>query len=140
MIDIELFPEEIQILFYYFQVIRDNNKATIIQSYWRRKLVNLDLNLILINVLDEYRTSTYRFLGIDITNPYVCNILVKLSKNIDLKRNKNNIYQNLCYDLDNSIAEYVYFSGPHSLIYNKSEEAYKKIKKKIVQLGVGRYD
>ena len=134
--DVELFPDDIKDIIYSYQIKRDNYKATLIQSYWRKKYVQNNLDLLLINILDNSYKFTYRFLGLDITNEYVYKLLKKISENKHFNSEKYPIYQSLCYELEDSIQEYIYFIGVEKNTYCKSMAIYDKLVDKIVDYNI----
>jgi hypothetical protein len=134
--NIEKLPDDIKDLIYSYKIKNDNYKATLIQSYWRRKNIINNLDILLINILDSSFKNTYRFLGLDITNEYVYKLLRKISENKNFNLKKYPIYQSLCYELEDSIQEYVYFIGIEKNKYCKSMAVYDKLVDKIIYFNI----
>ena len=126
MIDIELFPIDIQLIIYNFKFLNDSHNATIIQKYWKRKQVYNNFDIILIHLLYKNHNGF-----INITNPYIYLILNKLSNHINITINKETIYYKFCYDIEDSLFEYEFYHEYFN-IFNKSKQAYEKIKLKLL--------
>ena len=92
-----------------------------------------NLDMYFINILEGSYVNMYRFLGLDLNNEYVYNILKAINKHINITPRKYKIYLELCYELEDSIHEYTYFTVNDNYLYDKYADIYNHMLQKIIQ-------
>ena len=134
MINITNLPIELQEKIYF---MRDSSKAIIIQKYWKRKNVYLNLLEKLIIYLLTYKN--YRYIGIDLSDKHVSIIITFICNNFFINYNSNTcmyLWQDFFYEMEDSLNDSLYSVLEHNIYYNTSINEYLKLKTKLMRSNI----
>tara|TARA_B110000027_G_C15877223_1_gene193772 strand:+ start:83 stop:496 length:414 start_codon:yes stop_codon:yes gene_type:complete len=131
MIDINKLPIDLQEKIYY---MRDNSKATIIQKYWKRK--NVYINLVEKFIIYILTFKNYRYIGIDLTDSYTAKLIPFICNNFRINYNSNTsayLWQEFFYEMEGSRSEYIFSFLETDENYIKCTKEYMKLKTKLIK-------
>lgn len=131
MIYIDNLPIDLQEKIYY---IRDSSKAIIIQKYWKRK--NVYINLVEKFIIYILTYKNYRYIGIDLTDKYVAKLIAYICNNFTINYNSNTslyLWQEFFNEMEGSRSEYIFSFLQTDENYVKSTKEYIKLKTKLMR-------
>ena len=131
MININNLPIDLQEKIYY---IRDSSKAIIIQKYWKRK--NVYINLVEKFIIYLLTYKNYRYIGIDLTDKYVAKLLPFICNNFTINYKSNTslyLWQEFFYEMEGSFSEYIFSFLQFDENYRKCTNEYIKLKTKLMR-------
>ena len=134
MINIKNLPIDLQEKIYF---MRDSSKAIIIQKYWKRK--NVYINLVEKFIIYLLTFKNYRYVGIDLSDKYVSKLISFICSNfsINYKSNKSAyLWQEFFYEMEGGLSEYIYSFLQDNDYYKLSTNEYLKLKAKLMRANI----
>lgn len=134
MINIENIPIDLQEKIYF---MRDSSKAIIIQKYWKRK--NVYINLVKKFIIYLLTFKNYRYVGIDLSDKYVSKLISFICNNFSINYRSNTsvyLWQDFFYEMEGGLSEYIYSFLQDNEYYKLSTSEYLKLKTKLMRANI----
>ena len=135
MFNIKNLPIDLEEKIYF---MRDSSKAIIIQKYWRRK--NVYINLVekfIIYLLSLLTKKNYTYIGIDLSDKYVSKLISFICNNFSINYRSNTsayLWQEFFYEMEGGLSEYMYLQDNE--YYKLSTSEYLKLKTKLMEANI----
>jgi hypothetical protein len=134
MINIKNLPLDLQEKIYF---MRDSSKAIIIQKYWKRK--NVYINLVEKFIIYLLTFKNYRYVGIDLSDKYVSKLISFICNNFSINYKSNTsayLWQEFFYEMEGGLSEYIYSFLQDNEYYKLSTSEYLKLKTKLIRANI----
>nr|UZT28962.1 ubiquitin-protein ligase E3 [Nucleocytoviricota sp.]UZT29106.1 ubiquitin-protein ligase E3 [Nucleocytoviricota sp.] len=134
MINIKNLPLDLQEKIYF---MRDSSKAIIIQKYWKRK--NVYINLVEKFIIYLLTFKNYRYVGIDLSDKYVSKLISFICNNFSINYKSNTsayLWQEFFYEMEGGLSEYIYSFLQDNEYYKLSTSEYLKLKTKLMRANI----
>lgn len=134
MINIKNLPFDLQEKIYF---MRDSSKAIIIQKYWKRK--NVYINLVEKFIIYLLTFKNYRYVGIDLSDKYVSKLISFICNNFSINYKSNTsayLWQEFFYEMEGGLSEYIYSFLQDNEYYKLSTSEYLKLKTKLMRANI----
>ena len=117
--------------------MRDSSKAIIIQKYWKRK--NVYINLVEKFIIYLLTFKNYRYVGIDLSDKYVSKLISFICNNFSINYKSNTsayLWQEFFYEMEGGLSEYIYSFLQDNEYYKLSTSEYLKLKTKLMRANI----